>query len=121
MFISKEELTTQRKIMLAVADCTVDVRYKGTISINTSKGTLKISNVYYCPGVDGVIQLVGRLTDLGWKLVFEGDSACLISPTSDVYNTLYRNYCWFLEMIKPLLTLAKITHRPSFDPYLWHC
>jgi hypothetical protein len=24
-------------------------------------------------------------------------------------------------MIKPLLTLAKITHRPSFDPYLWHC
>jgi hypothetical protein len=70
MFILKEELETPRKITLAVTDCTVDVRFKGTISIITSKGTLKIENVYYVPGVNGVILSVGRLVDLGWKLIF---------------------------------------------------
>jgi hypothetical protein len=90
MFILKEELETPRKITLAVTDCTVDVRFKGTISIITSKGTLKIENViYYIPGVNGVILSVGRLVDLGWKLIFEDNSARLISPTSVVFNTIF--------------------------------
>jgi hypothetical protein len=120
MFILKEELETPRKITLAVTDCKVDVRFKGMISISTSKGTLKIENVYYVPGVDDVILSVGRLVDLGWKLIFEDNSARLISPTSVVFNTIYQNFCWFLDMLNPSLKMNKITHRPSFDPYLWH-
>jgi hypothetical protein len=117
LFISKEGLAKPRKIMLAVTDCNVDVRFKGTIAILMSKGKLLINYVYYCPGVDGVILLVGWLTDVGWKLNFKGDNACLISPTSIVFHTIYRNYCWFLEMIQPQLKLNKVTHQPSFDPY----
>jgi hypothetical protein len=110
MFISKEELDCPLKITLAVTDCTVDVRFKGTLSINTNKGNLKIENVYYVPGVDGVILSVGRLVNLGWKLTFERNIARLISPNSIVFNTIYRNYCWFLDMLNPSLQMNKITH-----------
>jgi hypothetical protein len=120
MFISKEKLNCPQKITLAVTDCTVDVRFKGTLSINTNKGNLKIENFYYIPGVDGVIFLVGQLVDLGWKLTFEQNIARLISPNSIVFNTIYWNYCWFLDMLNPSLQMNKITHWPSFDPYLWY-
>jgi hypothetical protein len=120
MFISTEELNSPRKIALAITDYTVNVRFKGTILVKTNKGTLTIDDVYYVPGVNGVILKVGRLIDVGWKISFENNIARLISPNSIVFNTIYRNYCWFLKISNLLLKLNKITHHPSFDPYLWH-
>ncbi|KNZ57619.1 uncharacterized protein VP01_2110g1 [Puccinia sorghi] len=68
MFISKQELMQPKTIILAVADCSVTVRFKGTISILISKDLLMIDDVFYCLGVNGVIISVGRLTKAGWTL-----------------------------------------------------
>ncbi|POW08205.1 hypothetical protein PSTT_07720 [Puccinia striiformis] len=117
-FITRQQLDHPKVIALAVAECTVDVTFKGTIEIPTPTGTIKISDVFYCPGVDGVILSVGRLTECGWRLSFIGDTASLISPDNVSFSTTFRNHCWYIAMCKDAIN--KITHTPSFDPFLWH-
>ncbi|POW17540.1 hypothetical protein PSTT_00460 [Puccinia striiformis] len=92
--------------------------FKGTIKIPTSKGTITVDEVYYCPGVDGVILSVGRLTECGWQLNFKDDKATLISPQNVTFSTTYRNHCWYIAMCKDVMN--KITHKSSLDPFLWH-
>ncbi|KNE99938.1 hypothetical protein PSTG_06792 [Puccinia striiformis f. sp. tritici PST-78] len=72
---TRQTLAQPKTITLAVADCTVDVSSQGTIN-----GTIKVKDVYYFPGVDGVILLVGRLTSDGWMLNISGEEAILSSP-----------------------------------------
>ncbi|POW01362.1 hypothetical protein PSHT_12574 [Puccinia striiformis] len=116
--ITRQRLDHPKVIALAVADCTVDVTFKGTIEIPTATGTIKIGEVFYCPGVDGVILSVGRLTSNGWVLNISGEEAILSSPDGVKFSTQFRNFCWYLEMCKDVMN--KITSTPSFDSYLWH-
>ncbi|POW03364.1 hypothetical protein PSHT_11673 [Puccinia striiformis] len=58
-FVTRQRLEYPKVIALAVADCKVDVTFKGTIKIPTPTGTIEVNDVYYCPGVDGVILSVG--------------------------------------------------------------
>jgi hypothetical protein len=120
IFVSREHLAIPRTISLAVADCKVDVRFKGRVRIQTPKGPIEFDNVYYCPGVDGLILSVGRLTSNGWRLCFDGKKAELISPSNICFTTRFRNFCWYLAMCKDALEINKVTTSPSFDPYLWH-
>ncbi|KAI7953614.1 hypothetical protein MJO28_006161 [Puccinia striiformis f. sp. tritici] len=117
-FTTRQRLDTPQVIALAVADCTVDVTIKGTIKIPTPTGMIEVNNVYYCPGVDGVILSVGRLSECGWKLNFSGENATLISPQNVTFSTTYRNHCWYIAMCKDVMN--KVTTQPSFDPFLWH-
>ncbi|KAI7962344.1 hypothetical protein MJO28_000438 [Puccinia striiformis f. sp. tritici] len=117
-FITRQQLKHPKIIALAVADCTVNVTIKGTIEIPTPTGTIKIDDVYYCPGVDGVILSVGRLTENGWTLNISGEEAMLISPDRIRFSTTFRNHCWYIEMCKNVIN--KVTSIPSFDSFLWH-
>ncbi|KAI7946803.1 hypothetical protein MJO29_011330 [Puccinia striiformis f. sp. tritici] len=117
-FITRQQLEQPKIIALAVAECTVNVTLKGTIKIPTPTGTIRIEDVYYCPGVDGVILSVGRLTENGWTLNISGEEAMLISPDRVHFSTTFRNHCWYIEMCKEVIN--KITTIPSFDPFLWH-
>ncbi|KAI7959546.1 hypothetical protein MJO28_003337 [Puccinia striiformis f. sp. tritici] len=117
-FTTCQNLEKPKTIALAVADCTVDVSFKGTIKIPTANGMIEVEDVYYCPGVDGVILLVGRLTEDGWQLNFSGETALLISPDNVYFSTTFRNHCWYIEMCKEVIN--KVTSVPSFDSFLWH-
>ncbi|POW08747.1 hypothetical protein PSTT_07242 [Puccinia striiformis] len=116
--ITRQTLARPKTIALAVADCTVDVSFKGTIKISTNSGMIEVEDVYYSPGVDGVILLVGRLTENGWKLNFSGETVLLISPDSVHFSTTFRNHCWYIEMCREVMN--KITSTPSFDSFIWH-
>lgn len=109
-----------RTIRLAVADCKIDVRYTGTVKLQTTKGTLMINNVLYCLGVDGVILSIGQLTKKGWSVNFRQNHADFIAPDNTVYDTLYKNYCWFLRLSSEEINVNKVTQKPSFDSFLWH-
>ncbi|POW09865.1 hypothetical protein PSTT_06471 [Puccinia striiformis] len=117
-FITRQQLDRPKTIALAVADCTVNVTFKGTIKIPTPTGMIEINEVYYCPGVDGVILSVGRLSECGWKLSFSGENATLISPQDVIFSTTYRNHCWYIAMCQDVMN--KITNKSSLDPFLWH-
>ncbi|KAI7953425.1 hypothetical protein MJO28_005972 [Puccinia striiformis f. sp. tritici] len=117
-FTTRQTLDKPKTIALAVADCTINVSFKGTIKIPTANGTIEVEDVYYCPGVDGVILSVGRLTEHGWRLNFSGDMTLLISPGNVHFSTTFRNHCWYIEMCKEVIN--KITSIPSFDSFLWH-
>ncbi|KAH9446583.1 hypothetical protein Pst134EA_030493 [Puccinia striiformis f. sp. tritici] len=111
-FVTRQILPRPKTIALAVADCTVDVRFKGTIKIPMSNGVIEVDDVYYCPGVDGVILSVGRLTENGWTLNISGEEAMLISPDHVIFSTTFRNHCWYIEMCKEVMN--KVTSIPSF-------
>ncbi|POW07797.1 hypothetical protein PSTT_08034 [Puccinia striiformis] len=46
-FITRQRLECPKIIALAVADCTVDVTFKGAIRIPTPTGTIEVDEVYY--------------------------------------------------------------------------
>lgn len=98
LFSSRERLSQPQTIHLAVADCTVDVRFKGTVTIRTNKGPMTFHNVFYCPGVDGVILSIGRLTSEGWNVLFEHSRAEVLDPNLVSYPTLYKNFCWSIDV-----------------------
>jgi hypothetical protein len=109
-------------VSLAVADCIAPLKYIGSLKIPTAKGTIEIDNVYFCKGVKGSILSTGRLVVDGWKFAHKGTEASLTSPTGISFPLVFRNFCWtILTALDDEIKTAKITQKPSFDPYLWHC
>lgn len=89
--------------------------------IPTSTEILKVNNNIYCLGVDVVILSIWHLTDAGWSFNFEKAKAKVVDPNHVIYKSIYRNYCWFLSVVSNEDNINKVTHKPFFNSFLWHC
>ncbi|KAG6383152.1 hypothetical protein SASPL_157102 [Salvia splendens] len=98
----------------------VDVEGKGTIAVNTNKGTRLIKDVMLVPKLDANLLSVGQMMDKGYSLIFKDDSCKIYDNknidlvVAEVKMQKQRNFplCW--QYIEAAL---KAQEDPS---WLWH-
>jgi hypothetical protein len=80
---------------------------------------MEVDDVYYCPGINGLILLTGRLLTSGWQLWHEGTEAWLTNPNGNSFYLDFKNFCWTIK-VQHNAMISKVSQQPSYDPYLWH-
>ena len=90
------EKSSNSRVKLGNGDY-VDVKGKGTIAINTSKGTKLISDVLFVPEINQNLLSVGQMLDRNYVLFFKGKYCTIIDPYGYEFMTIEmknRSFHW---------------------------
>ena len=79
----------------------ITVKGKGTVAIESYKGTMLISDVLYVPEIDQNLLSVGQLVKKGFKVIFE-NKQCLIKDANDneVFRIKMRGKSFSLDLLE---------------------
>jgi hypothetical protein len=67
-FTPKSKLKSPLLILLSISKYMASIDSVGSLKIPTQTVFMEVDDVYYCPGINGLILLTGRLLTSGWQL-----------------------------------------------------
>ncbi|KAL0549870.1 hypothetical protein IC582_014360 [Cucumis melo] len=117
----EEEALAETKEVVVTGDNTrLQVKGQGDILVKTKKGTKRVTNVFYVPGLKHNLLSIGQLLQRGLKVSFEGD----ICAIKDQAGVLIAKVKMTANKMFPLnFTYGQISCFSSIlkDPsWLWH-
>ncbi|MBW0476544.1 hypothetical protein O181_016259 [Austropuccinia psidii MF-1] len=105
-------------LLLADPKTVVRATRRGKLCIPVKEGIINVDNVYVCNAISGTLLSLGRLLCSNYQAQFSGTVLKIISPSSNVYNTRFNNFCWYIE---PRKTISAISSAPLHTSFTWHC